>query len=1399
MLFELRNSTPTVSDTWIAARALFLEGKSADAWSEIQAVMRREPNTRLQTANDYLLHIEIMRASGIYKRYLALVRLAHKHFPSDPFIQLYYSRMLQTRGRHVQGIEYLLGLEDTLGKTHRGLWGTQLANIYADAGFGTSSKNWISKVQNEPLFDSPNALYSRACAADGVRNWDRAIELAQQCVDSAPQWTRARVHLVNCLLARGKVDEAKKNYDIVRELGHQESYIDFSSAMLHCAEGDLIRAADELQQCVDTWSEAEFRPWAVRMLYVLHVEAGRFEKAAEVAESVTANSKEEFGLPSIDEIEHDRPHKYIPIPLVAQNTSQCVPTTVAMSAYPQGRRLNPDQLYKEMHGRDGTPLWRMRDWVQNHGLTFVPIKLQIETIIKMLDQGIPLIGILEGPFSSHVDVICGYHDGLKVFYIRDPGHWSPIIVPYEAALKRYEIHDGVLAVVENENTTAIQCATDHRSDDLTAFLDLQQHTAQGNRVGAEEAAARIPDDSILAFMRDRWGFNVTIENERFNERMTAYAKDPETNKILRLRALMSLGIDEADPIYEQVLNDEDNYLGNFGQLYVEMTREHRKSNWKEAFAKLERLLIRGCTISDLWVTRSDLLGEFGRHEESKRALELALELSPENLFLRERALGQQINYLTYDKYESEIESMISDYPQEKRILWGRVNVRRDGPDGLSFEEAIRDHLRWFPRDYRGYQQLAYWYSMQGREDLADGVMDEAHVLMPERKPESETEEKETQEESQEEQQTTDELPTNHRQLLDIVWDREHAQRKVAYEVVQQAFSDGKLTWGHHSEFATFLVTTGLEDKPLSPDEAEKILPAPTPGPTYWYVNGVLESVSRMNLSYDTAKVIVNWQEKVAPDYRKYSNLWFNRIVTLEHTGAKEKALVELQELLEAFPAFSSALYRMGVLKNDQGDLSTSAKYFERALEVNPGLYGAMSMLCEIYNEHGNQTEALENYQRLSAKMPYSYAILRDELYYLADVEGESKAFQRLEELKPRYAPLFYSATKARLASKVGNLDLAGQLVDELSKQKDQMDPKRDEDLFEEYLQARMSVAIKQEDAQQVDDACAEGLALWPDSTRLKLLRAEYGTADKETLLREVLVSGEADPQTAFGYLVAVERDPLDHIKSIVQDANADKRQDILELFSQVTGFSELLHHNYDFLQWATEQYPDSSILKYRLASHCQMSGMHRDAIELARQLHDSEPNNVELIRFYGRTLLDEDPGKALTYLKRACDQNCSIDYLFDLASCYLALGKADKSRDTHYEILKQNPYVGASVTNLFVQEESPERLWPYAKEIVKRRSGVDDEYFLVAAVKLALSQGAQVPSEWYELAEERLQILQTRPGYADEKPLLEKAVSVWKKMRPSNGKPAGFFQRQILAFSWPGTKWVPRNDGSGVA
>ncbi len=40
-------------------------------------------------------------------------------------------------------------------------------------------------------------------------------------------------------------------------------------------------------------------------------------------------------------------------------------------------------------------------------------------MVGAIDRNIPLTGSLIGPFSSHVDVVCGYNAGPKVFYVRD--------------------------------------------------------------------------------------------------------------------------------------------------------------------------------------------------------------------------------------------------------------------------------------------------------------------------------------------------------------------------------------------------------------------------------------------------------------------------------------------------------------------------------------------------------------------------------------------------------------------------------------------------------------------------------------------------------------------------------------------------------------------------------------------------------------------------------------------------------------------------------------------------------------------------------------------------------------------------------------------------------------------
>ncbi len=1427
MLFELRNTVPDVSAPWIAARDLFLAGK-ARAANELAISMRGQ--SKLTTGNDHVLSIEIARAMGDTQPYFALVRIARKAFPEHPFVQLYYSRMLQSRSRHIPAIRYLGGLKKTLGAAHPGLWGTQLANLYADAGFTRSSRKWMDKVANHPEFELPLALYARACAADGMRAWETAIELARQCVESAPRWSRARLHLVNCLLARGKVTEAQQHIQTVRDMGHEESYIDFISAMLYCALGEFETSARELQQCLDHWPNAQFVRWAKHMLYVLHIENGRYDAAAKL-QNHKPNAKpqddmEFFGLPKVEEIDKDRPHNFIPIPLVTQNKSQCVPTTVAMASYPQGHRFDPDRLYREMDGRDGTPLWQMRNWVNENGMRMIPVQLEIQAITGLLDRGIPLIGTLEGIFNSHVDVVCGYHAGLQVFYVRDPSHWGPLILPYALCLKRYELHDGVMAVITETDTTSLEFANRWRSSKLDALLDLQQAAARGERQAAELAAAKIDDDSKLAYQRDEWGMNVVISQQEYSRRMEKLARDPEANQTARWRALLGLDGDLADSIFSQFFETEDTAgIGSFGRLYVSMLQEYRQGNWKTAHQQMERLLLKGGGISSFWSLKSDLLSEIGEHKKSQQALNLALELSPENLFLRQKALGQQLNHLTYHQYASEIESIIAEFPNEPRLLWGRVDLLADGPDGLAYESAIRDHLHWFPRDLRGYSRLSYWFAVQGRSDLADSVMDEARALMPDDFDETATHEDAPSTDESPELAASDNLsktpspdspppaadkhennktekaipdpplPETTSGLLDILWASQDPRRNRAIQRLVKRMASGKLKWVEHAQIVAHQIANGSDHQPAQPLQAQRLLPNPTPGPAYWYVGSLLEAISNFELSSDLAKVLIKWQQKVAPDYRKHVSLWFQRILLIEQAGLMERALSELAALLKAYPAYSSALYRMGVVKHQQGDLSGAINCFERALEVNPGLYGAMDGLRLMYESLEDHQQVAGCVARIRKKMPYHYGSIRHEVLAVAQSEGHEAARQQLKVIGARCSPVQRGTLQARLAVLEEDHTRADKIVNKLLNTEEyKQQAETDEDMFEDLLQARLSIALHQNDNQAVDALCGEGLERWPDSTRLKLLRAEAKPANAGHLLRDVIVSGAADPETAYRYLMDSPRDPVEVIVNLINETAEEKRQSVAELFCQVTRESELLHCNQKYLEWANHQFPKSRLLKNRLAEHYSLAGQADLAAKIGREVYEENPDDTEATWFYGRMLIDKDTTKALPLLEKACATNRSVQYLFDLARGYHVAGKTEEARSTHREILKQNPYMGASVSSLHFLGEPANALWPFAKEIVRRGGDVESEYFLIAAVDLAMAAEDQVPEEWGSAARVRMQILQTRPGFLDERSRLQKALKLWERCRRKN-RNAGLVTKLLSRTGIIKTGWIPRRNG----
>ncbi|MBC7965428.1 MAG: tetratricopeptide repeat protein [Fuerstia sp.] len=1322
--------------------------------------------------------------------YMALVRCAIREFPGDPIVQLYQARVLLTQSRQTEGIEFLRSCEGTLGRTHRAYWGTELANMYASAGFEKSCMQWLKAVQDEPGFDAPLTLYTRSCAHEGLQHWDEAIDLAEQCVAAAPGWVRARTYLIHCLLARGRVDAAQQQIELGTRLGYEEAYLDIAAAMLPMSMGRFDKAQPQLEAILNNWPQADFLPWVRRTLCVLLVELGEYDQAREIA----GGQEERMSLPPIPR-HGGAKHCYIPLPLIAQNRDQCVPTSVAMAVYPQGKKFDPDVMYREMHGREGTALWRMREWCQSRGLSVVPIRLERDAVISMLEAGVPLIGTLEGPFNSHVDVICGFNNNLETLYVRDPGHWAPAALTWEIGLSRYSLHAGLLAVIAEERADVLATAEHWRSDECGALMDLSQAAASADVQAAEAAFARIGDDTLAAFLRDGYAVNVAISPNQFRERMKLISQDESAHLVARFRAVMSLGSDDADGVLAKLLEEAETTqrLGS-SRRYLTLLKQMNEGNWSIALDTVDQLLVRGGRVAQFWELKSDILAELGQHNASREALDLAIELEPLRISTREKALNRAANRLTMQEFVAELDGLLAEDPKDKRLLQSRAALLQEGPDGRAYEQAALEAIRWLPRMPSAYTALLGWYSGQGRQDLCDRLLADARKMLPDVFSESE---KSADDKPATESGVLEALPEDKTELLDLVWKPSDPRREAALARAIELQDSGHLRWYEVARLLAcrLLVADRRGEELVAP---EKLLPESPPGARHWFADVLCDLLTRYEPGLRTAIEVDRWLVRVVPNFEDYSELWFQKVLLLEQALQMEQALEELRKLLKRYPAMSSALYRMGVVKYRQEDYASARRHFEQALEVNPGLFGAMEMLRDVHLTLDQQKEALNCRRMLRRKLPYSIAYLREELLSVVEQESLNTAERLLNEAAPGFPEERIGVLRARLHIAVDRIDEAAAILSKF-----EITPNEDEETFEERLAAKLQVAVIRKDPVEILALCNAGLIRWPDSVRLQELKAEQlAVTDPQQsadLLRGILHEGEARAQTVWKYFQVAGKSPNDAARHVVLGAPEDRRQGLAELISDVTADPEILQHHEPYLTWALKQFPESDLLRARLAAHHSASGRAAMAVELAEELHRRNPDSVAAARLLGRCLIDTHPNTALKHLEKVCEQNRSVDYLFDLARCNQAVGNVARSQKLHWEILEQNPYVSASLTNLYLVGGSAEKLWPFLTPILNRGYGLDDEYFFVVAVKMALQLKQTLPASWFPLAVQRWAVLQIRPGYRDEQPLLQRALVAWRTRRPSDVRPemlvpGGFIEMLKARFGWPGLKWIPKEE-----
>ncbi len=1430
MLFEVRQSIPDVSDRWEEVRNLFLEGNSREAWNQ---AMRRRGMVPLESPNDYLLCIEIARACSANGLYKALVWQGHHRFPDDPLLQLYQSRVLFVRNRYLEAIEFLQERELSLGRTHRAWWGTELASFFGQAGFARSCQHWLKQVQDAPEFDSPLALYSRWSACEGLQQWDTAIELGRKCVAAAPRWSRARGYLAHCLLARGRTDEAIEQLQTVADLGLEEATADVTHAILKMAMGDFLTARTSMEAILARWPQADFRHWVRRSLCLLLVELGDRSAARELIRGF----EDKCLIPEITDGSSGA-HRCLPMPIIAQNRNQCVPTAVAMAAYPQGRTLDPDALFREMRGREGTQLWRMRTWCENNDFVVVPIRLDQEGICRMIDSGVPLIGVLEGPFNSHVDVICGYHDDLRIYYVRDPGHWGLLAYPNEACLNRYRMYNGLLAVISRSRPDCDQMvdeAHSWHSVETQALLDLSMAVSTGDRQRAEDAYALIGDDSPAAFLREAYAVNVAISPTRFYDRIKAICADDDAPPVARFRAAMMLHSDDSDAVLDLLMEREKDAFSPSSLRFLRLTRAMRQGRWRSASKLIDRLLVHGANIVQLWEMKSDILEELGDREGARSAVEKAIELEPLRTSSRERLLRLDVHRLEHQEFLREFKSLMAQDPDDKRLMLNRIEVLTNSPDGREFENACLEAIEWFPRSPIPYRSLMDWYLFQGRQDLHDLLMEQASAMLPDTfhtdaekagpaesdAPHQESADANEQGQAQQTDKdrsvvidaqghsgseamrhraefpvsSSDALPTDPGDLLAMASAADTDTSRAALEKLLRLESAGRLRWEMCARLAALRLLK-ISQGGSTEEAPEQILPRNPPGAAHWFADLCLDVLTDYPISRPVASAADQWLRTVVPNYRDYPDVWFKRVLLLEQAGEKEEALEELQNLVGKFPAYASGLYRIGVVKYQQQDLVSARRYFERAIAVHPGLFGAVSMLREVLESLGDGSGALKCTHRLRRLFPYNFDFLRDEMLAMVQLgESADAAIESLCEVADDFPKERVRVLRAEILLDAGRYQEADQIVREM--------PIEDSDpsVFEDLLRVRLRLSLVQERNEEALEICDLGLQRWPDSDVLQGVKADIlqqsDPSRARDFLEKILREGEPSPQIVSRFLGLCDSEVSAHAQQIVMKAPPDRQQALAEMFANAMAEENRLQWSEPFLEWAVKQFPDSWELHMRLVYHWNFNGRVHGAVKLAESFLERDPENPEVAECLGRVMVDVDPKRAVEILERAASRDRNVAVLGDMARAYQVLGKTDASCRLHEEILNVNPFVASSWSALVLMSRTYwERYWKLVDPILERGYGVYDEYFLVMVVKVARSLGKTVHENWLPLALRRRVTLDTFKPFLDEKTRLDLALAAWCAVRPGDADDhphirSGWIRRMQARLFWPGTKWVP--------
>lgn len=1362
MFFESRLSDLEASETYAEVAAAFVSGDVPTAVARAQA-LRGRPGP--SAPEDFLLCIDLHRARGELPSAIALSRIGRRRFPHDPALTLAWARSLSHMDREPEALTVLEGVvgDDRWGQIAKAARAACFAALQREGSFDELAAGLGRS-------DDPRVAYELGYGALCLRRWDEAIAFAQRAKEGAPLWPRATVMLCEGLIARGRVDEVEAILQRWLAGPIEDATLSIYAAMIDLARLRWSDCADGLEA---VWAHGP-RPaqrWLATMIGLSRWMDGRVDEArawADRAEGPLAKAMD--GAHRGTSVVHNAP-------LLSQERSMCVPVATSLVAAVQGHPQDPVALYEAMHGHGGTTLWRMADVMAERGLTTHHLHARPEIVRRLLDAGVPLLGPLYGVLGHHVEVVCGYDEGLGLVFLRDPSAWMLQVVPEAALADRYAPYRGVVALLPKGREDLIE--DDWRHDPFARLDAIDRAVAAGDVKTAQEAfeggLSQGAWPGSLRMLAHQRAVGVACTPRALRSEEDAVLADASHDANVRLSVVLGrVGTGRTHQLLATVESMELTESPGLMRL-LRVSAALEDCRWEQARSLLDLLLERGGSQPMLWRTKAALEEQTGDLDAAREAIGIAREIASDDLAIESQWRWLHATAERFEIREAELRARCERFP-EREALWAeRAHLLlTESGDGELVDEVLRRWGQRFPRSPMAWQARMEWYAGQDRDDLVDEVRQEAlrwldaEELMP----------------SASSWQDTAPPQPEVGEALAAVWTDLRGEREEPFESwpavawLRQRSDAQRLGWRPTAQLAAMTFVAGLVA-----GDAEPELPETLPGVPTLAARAMLEQLEDVNVPPEQASRLLGWVHGFVPEPIDDRLLGWSLAGLERARGHLSAAQERLTEVVRLQPQSASCWARLGQLAEARGDLDTATEHHRRALAASPGHRESLTALVALAIRQGDAEEAWRRQCQLVRRYPFDSRLASELLRF----DPERFDPERVRARLPEPMVSFFVARKALFAEdweRAAAL-LAEPVLDQLPEEPRRM-----------RMAMRIHVARQRErldEAVTLADAALESFADGPAFWRLRgelALQAD----DRESIDRCVEGSLAAGAFVAdIGEQWLASRAPkLKAIRRMIEGAPQAQRADVAtEWCAAVERQSP--RWLIELLEWCSVHVPEAGALRRALASILDREGRTERAAEVAQALLDEHPDDPQSIELLAGVLELSDPGRAYRLYERAHVLTGNIRHRRGMGLTRGLSGDEEGARQILREVIEHDPIDSRALVNLWVFGEPLESLVDGLFGVIEAGAGAETSYLLVLAVLGARATGRTVPAAWLPQAKARFEAVLEHGGFRDERERLGKALVKW--LRRIGDHDASMVSGRIafrwrLLF-WPGKAWIP--------